>query len=120
MASGRGRLSLIPSRIDSDFRRLIKRHMRMLRPIRTLSAAGSGKLREVLSNLEPGVESYMGINLNEFLSRLDVFFAPFRFDPVPSPMRRTYLQPPTPKSGNSRISPLLRRRHTSQLNRGIV
>lgn len=61
---------------------LIKRHMRMLRPIRTLSAAGSGKLREVLSNLEPGVESYMGINLNEFLSRLDVFFAPFRFEPV--------------------------------------
>ena len=61
---------------------LIKHHMRMLRPIRTLSTAGSDKLREVLSKLKPATESYMGINLNEFLSRLDVFFAPFRFDSV--------------------------------------
>ena len=59
---------------------LIKRHMRMPRPTRTLSAAGSDKLREVLSNLEPDTATYMGLNLKEFLSRLDVFFAPFRLE----------------------------------------
>ena len=59
---------------------LIKRHMRMPRPARTLSAAGSDKLREVLSNLEPDTATYMGINLSEFLSRLDIFFAPFRLE----------------------------------------
>ena len=59
---------------------LIKHHMRMPRPLRTLSTAGSDKLREVLLRLKPSTKTYMGINLNEFLSRLDVFFSPFRFD----------------------------------------
>lgn len=61
---------------------LIKHYMRMLRPVRTLSTAGSEKLREVLSRLDPPSETYMGIDLKEFLVRLDVFFAPFRFDSV--------------------------------------
>ena len=61
---------------------LIKRHMRMLKPLRTLSAAGSDKLREVQSRLEPPSETFMGINMGEFLSRLDGFFAPFHFDYV--------------------------------------
>ena len=61
---------------------LIKHHMRMPRPARTLSTAGSDKLQEVLLKLKPSTETYMGINLNEFLSRLNVFFAPFRFDSV--------------------------------------
>lgn len=59
---------------------LIKHHMRMPRPVRTLSTAGSDKLQEVLLRLKPSTKTYMGINLNEFLSRLDVFFAPFHFD----------------------------------------
>lgn len=61
---------------------LIKHHMRMPRPVHTLSTAGSDKLREVLLKLKPSTETYMGINLNEFLSRLDVFFAPFHLDSV--------------------------------------
>lgn len=61
---------------------LIKHHMRMPRPARTLSTAGSDKLQEVLLNLKPSTETYMGIDLNEFLSRINVFFAPFRFDSV--------------------------------------
>ena len=58
---------------------LIKHHMRMPRPVRTLSTAGSDKLREVFLKFKRPTETYMGINLNEFLSRLDVFFGPFRF-----------------------------------------
>lgn len=61
---------------------LIKRHMRMLKPTRTLSAAGFDKLRDVHLRLTPPTETYMGINMSEFLSRLDVFFAPFHFDSV--------------------------------------
>ena len=62
---------------------LIKHHMRMPRPARTLSTAGSDKLREVLLNLKPSTETYMGIDLNEFLSRINEVFAPFRCDSVP-------------------------------------
>ncbi len=61
---------------------LIKHYMRMPRPVRTLSNAGSEKLREVLSRLDRPTETYLGINLQEFLVRLDEFFAPFHFDPV--------------------------------------
>ena len=62
---------------------LIKHHMRMPRPARTLSTAGSDKLREVLLNLKPSTETYMGIDLIEFLSRINEVFAPFRCDSVP-------------------------------------
>ena len=61
---------------------LIKRHMRMPRPARTLSTAGSDKLQDVLLKLNPSTETYMGIDLNEFLSRINEFFAPFRCDSV--------------------------------------
>lgn len=61
---------------------LIKHHMRMPRPARTLSTAGSNKLQDVLLKLNPSTETYMGIDLNEFLSRINEFFAPFRCDSV--------------------------------------
>lgn len=61
---------------------LIKYHQRMLRPLRSLSTAARSKLTEVHTRLGPAAETYMGIDLNEFLSRLNAFFAPFYADPV--------------------------------------
>lgn len=56
---------------------LIKYHMRMLRPLRTLSTAGRGKLRQVV--IENGDErvNYLGIDLPDYLKTADTFFAPF-------------------------------------------
>ena len=61
---------------------LIKYHMRMPRPVRTLSTAGREKLQQVLQNLTTPTKIYMGINLSEFLTCLDTFFAPFFSDSV--------------------------------------
>ncbi len=61
---------------------LIKYHMRMLRPLRTLSTAGRDKLRQVLRNLDHPIGMYMGINMNEFLTCVDTFFEPFFLDSV--------------------------------------
>ena len=68
---------------------LIKYHSRQLRPLRSLSTAGRDKVRRVQKNLENPI-MYMGINLNEFLSCLDTFFAPFFADTVPN---HTYSRP---------------------------
>ena len=68
---------------------LIKYHSRQLRPLRSLSIAGREKVRRVQKNLENPI-TYMGINLNEFLSCLDTFFAPFFADTVST---RTYSRP---------------------------
>ena len=60
---------------------LIKYHTRQLRALRSLSTAGRDKVRHVQNTLDnPG--NYMGINLHEFLSCLDTFFAPFFSDTV--------------------------------------
>ena len=61
---------------------LIKYHLRMLRPLRTLSTAGRDKLRQVCDNLDNPGAMYMGISLNEFLACADAFFEPFFTDPV--------------------------------------
>ena len=61
---------------------LIKYHMRMLRPLRTLSIAGRDKLRQVYRNLDNPTGMYMGIALNEFLTCADAFFEPFFSDAV--------------------------------------
>lgn len=68
---------------------LIKYHSRQLRPLRSLSIAGRDKVRLVQKNLDnPAI--YLGINLNEFLSSLDTFFAPFFADTISN---RTYSRP---------------------------
>lgn len=68
---------------------LIKYHSRQLRPLRSLSIAGRDKVRLVQKNLDnPTI--YLGINLNEFLSSLDTFFAPFFADTVSN---RTFSRP---------------------------
>ncbi len=61
----------------------IKYHMRMLRPLRSLSIAGREKLRQVAieCNGKRG-NHYMGVNLPEFLENADAFFAPFFAAPV--------------------------------------
>ena len=59
---------------------LIKYHMRMLRPLRTLSIAGRDKLKKVLIDCDESEVIYMGINLTEFLDLLDTFFSPFFSD----------------------------------------
>lgn len=94
---------------------LIKYHMRMLRPLRTLSTAGRDKLRQVLlecNHANPTGKycdllvqvtavgndmgencmgpSYMGLNLPAFLDTADAFFAPFFSDSV---TEETYQQP---------------------------
>ena len=56
---------------------LIKYHMRMLRPLRTLSTAGRDKLRQVVVECENADGKYMGLNLPAFLDTADAFFAPF-------------------------------------------
>ena len=56
---------------------LIKYHMRMLRPLRTLSTAGRDKLRQVVVECEDAGGNYMGLNLSDFLNTADAFFAPF-------------------------------------------
>ncbi len=56
---------------------LIKYHMRMLRPLRTLSTAGRDKLRQVVVECGDMKENYMGINLPLFLDIADAFYAPF-------------------------------------------
>ena len=61
---------------------LIKYHMRMLRPLRTLSTAGRDKLRQVVTECENADGKYMGLNLPEFLDTADAFFAPFFADTV--------------------------------------
>ena len=61
---------------------LIKYHTRQLRGLRSLSTAGRDKVRQVLRNLEDPTGIYVGINLNEFLTCLDTFFAPFFSDIV--------------------------------------
>jgi len=66
---------------------LIKYHMRMLRPLRTLSTAGRDKLRQVVVECNDAEgnymgPSYMGLNLPAFLDTADAFFAPFFSDSV--------------------------------------
>lgn len=68
---------------------LIKYHSRQLRPLRSLSTAGRDKVRRVRTNLG-NPTMYMGINLNEFLTCHDTFFAPFFADAVSS---STYSRP---------------------------
>ena len=60
---------------------LIKYHTRQLRPLRSLSIAGRDKVRRVQKDLD-NPDTYMGINVIEFLSCLDTFFAPFFADTV--------------------------------------
>lgn len=60
---------------------LIKYHMRMLRPLRTLSTAGRSKLRKVVIESGDMASTYMGIDLPEFLEVADTFFDPFFSDP---------------------------------------
>ena len=61
---------------------LIKYHMRMLRPLRTLSTAGRDKLRQVVIECGKNENIYMGIDLIGFLDILDTFFSPFFSDIV--------------------------------------
>ncbi len=61
---------------------LIKYHMRMLRPLRTLSTAGRAKLRQVVSESGGAAQNYMGIDMSAFLETADAFFAPFFSEPV--------------------------------------
>ncbi len=75
---------------------LIKYHMRMLRPLRTLSIAGRDKLREVVVTCGDRKESYMGINLPVFLDIADAFYAPFFSEVV---TEETYL--------NTTVQPLI-------------
>lgn len=56
---------------------LIKYHMRMLRPLRTLSTAGRDKLKQVSVECRVKVNDYMGIDLTAFLYTLDTFYSPF-------------------------------------------
>lgn len=67
----------------------IKYHMRMLRPLRTLSTAGLGKLRQVVSECDDASGDYMGLHLPTFLATADAFFAPFFADAV---SENTYLR----------------------------
>ncbi len=68
---------------------LIKYHMRMLRPLRTLSTAGRDKLRQVVDESGDACNNYMGMNLPEFLETTDAFFNPFFSEVV---TENTYLQ----------------------------
>jgi hypothetical protein len=61
---------------------LIKRHMRTLRAVRSLSIAGREKVRQTLHNLDDPRGIYMGIDLNEYLDSVNAFFDPFFSDPV--------------------------------------
>lgn len=61
---------------------LIKYHMRMLRPLRSLSTAGRDKLRQVVAECGNTDGKYMGLNLPVFLDITDAFFAPFFADTV--------------------------------------
>ena len=68
---------------------LIKYHMRMLRPLRTLSTAGRDKLRQVVVECGNDKVNYMGIDLSKFLETADTFFEPFFAENV---TEVTYLQ----------------------------
>ena len=68
---------------------LIKYHMRMLRPLRTLSTAGREKLRQVVVECGDVKNNYMGMNLPEFLETADTFFEPFFSEHV---TEKTYQQ----------------------------
>ena len=68
---------------------LIKYHMRMLRPLRTLSTAGREKLRQVVVECGDARSDYMGMNLTEFLETADTFFEPFFSEHV---TEKTYQQ----------------------------
>ena len=68
---------------------LIKYHMQMLRPLRTLSTAGRDKLRRVVVECGDAKVNYMGINLPVFLATTDTFFEPFFTDNV---IEETYQQ----------------------------
>ena len=72
---------------------LIKYHMRMLRPLRTLSTAGRNKLHQVVFECGDANANYMGINLSEFLETADTFFEPFFADNV---TEQTYQEIKTP------------------------
>ena len=72
---------------------LIKYHMRMLRPLRTLSTAGRNKLHQVVIECENANANYLGINLSEFLDTADTFYAPFFADYV---TEQTYQEINTP------------------------
>ncbi len=67
---------------------LIKYHMRMLRPLRTLSTAGRDKLRQVVAECNDTAGNYMGLNLPEFLDTADAFFTPFFAETVPETIYR--------------------------------
>lgn len=56
---------------------LIKYHMRMLRPLRTLSIAGRDKLQQVVVECGDASTNYIGINLSKFLKTADEFYSPF-------------------------------------------
>lgn len=56
---------------------LIKRHMRIPQGVQKLSSTGRDKLRYVLESKEFESGIYMGLDLIEFLERLDILFAPF-------------------------------------------
>lgn len=56
---------------------LIKYHMRMHRPLCTLSTAGRDKLHQVMKECGEARVNYMGINLPAFLQTADEFFKPF-------------------------------------------
>ncbi len=60
----------------------IKHHMRMLRPLRTLSTAGRDKLRQVIVECDNASGNYMGLHLPAFLETADAFFDPFFADSV--------------------------------------
>ncbi len=69
---------------------LIKYHMRMLRPLRTLSTAGRDKLKQVIVECGEDEDFYMGIDLSGFMDILDAFFSPFFSEFV---YEDTYQQP---------------------------
>ncbi len=68
---------------------LLKRHVRKLPGLRILSTEGRDKLRQVFNKLDDPSGIFMGINLREYLTRLDEFFSPFFSHTV---SEQTYLQ----------------------------
>ncbi len=73
---------------------LIKYHMRMLRPLRTLSTAGRDKLRQVVVECGDVNGNYMGLNLPRFLETADAFFSPFFSDPISDETYQQITVPP--------------------------
>jgi hypothetical protein len=68
---------------------LLKYHVRKLPGLRILSTEGRNKLRQVVEKLDDPSGIFMGINLNEYLTRLDEFFSPFFSHTI---SEQTYLQ----------------------------